>query len=219
MPNSVPQDLSVTVVPGDDMVTLNVTVTAPNDIDLSLKAVIIKGAGEFGPSDHVPSYTDLDKAPKDARFRVPISQGEAFGCLVVFHNNGGIAWTGVFHRVSIEQGQTAPHSFLDRICKLEVTGAPATDAVILRQELAVGPGNKPCYGYSVSGAFLDDAGVRLALLISVESHPQPANLVAYRKSGATSWSPVDTSDSTLSNDQKVLQVLIEPDHIYAIRER
>jgi hypothetical protein len=74
MPGSVPQDLSVEVVPGDDMVTLNVTVTAPNKIDLGLKAVIIKGAGEFGPSDHVPSYSDLDPSPQNAQFRVPIAQ-------------------------------------------------------------------------------------------------------------------------------------------------
>jgi hypothetical protein len=200
------------------MVTLNVTVTAPNKIDLGLKAVIIKGAGEFGPSDHVPSYSDLDPSPQNAQFRVPIAQGEAFGCLVLHQETGGIVWTGVFHRVTIEQSQTETHSFLDTICKLEVTGAPRTDAVVLKQELAAGPDGKPCYAYSVTGqsSFLIQPGVTLTLLLSVASHPRPANLAVYRKSGATSWT---LDASTLSGDQKVLKVPIRPLEVYAIRER
>jgi hypothetical protein len=212
MPDSVPQDLSVRVVPHDN-IQIQVHADLPKDIDAILNALILHGAAaELGPSDHVPSYSPVDPGHRRATFDLDLRQGEAFGGLLLVA--GDIVWPAAFHRFELAGGAVERHVFADQVCTLEVQAAPHASAVLLRREMKQGPAGTPCYAYSVAGTGHALIGKTMLLHFALSGKVDPTSLKAYRWSSAKGWSEVP--GFKLSGDQSQLQLPIEVNHIYAI---
>jgi hypothetical protein len=205
-----PQDITVDVVPNDDM-QIRVDAKLPAGYKPMLKVLVLYGAiAELSPSDHVPSYSP---GPNDNHeFLVDIRDGEASGGLLLVA--GDIVWTAAFHRFKLAGGEVERRVFADQVCTLEVQKAPHASVVLLRREMQQGPAGKPCYAYSVTGKGNALMNKTILLHFALSGSVDPATLKAHRWSSANGWS--EAPDLTLSNGGSQLQLRIQVNHIYAI---